>query len=99
MPTSPNLKEILNSLPVISEEELRSSSRKFPAKHLAKLTIVYPLTGIEEQAGFIFGTNETKRALYISRYSIGEKRFFCNVAEPFLDTAYIKSYEVLEAFD
>ena len=99
MKTSPNLKQILDALPAINEEELRNSSKKFPAKHLARLIIAYPLTGIEEQAGFVFGTNEKRNALYISRYSFGERRFFCNVAEPFLDTSYIKSYKILEVFD
>jgi hypothetical protein len=92
---SPNLREILESLPIIDEDELRNSSRTFPAKHLAKLIVSYPLTGIEEQAGFVFGTNKNRTALYISRYSIGEKRFFYNVAEPFLDTHYINPIKFL----
>ncbi len=98
MQKSPTLKKILESLPTIDENELRSSSKTFPAKHLAKLIIAYPLTGIEEQAGFVFGTNKDRTALYISRYSLGKERFFCNVAEPFLDTHYIKSYKILEEF-
>ena len=98
MKKSPTLKEILNSLPIIDEAEIRASSKRFPAKHLAQLTVCYPVTGIELKAGFVFGTNKDKSALYLSRDALGTERFFCNVGEPFIDTHYIKKYEIKEIF-
>ena len=67
MKTKQTLKEILDSLPVISESELRTSSKKYPAVHQANIIVNYPLTGMEQKTGFVFGTNEDRSALYLSR--------------------------------
>lgn len=94
--TKPNLKEILQSLPIIPETDLRDPSKKFPAIHAAKVEVNYPLTGIEIKVGLVFGTNEKRTALYLSRDGLGEQANFCNLGEPFIETHYIKSYKILK---
>ncbi|MBM3247232.1 hypothetical protein FJZ17_01670 [Candidatus Pacearchaeota archaeon] len=94
----PNLKQILQALPIISEQELRAGSKRFPAIHVAIVTVNYPLTGLEVKTGLVFGTNENRTALYLSRDGLGEEANFCNLGEPFIETHYIKKYEILKEF-
>jgi hypothetical protein len=90
------LKDILEALPIISETELRGFSKKFPAVHSAMISVKYPLTGIEIKVGLVFGTNENRTVLYLSRDGLGKEANFCNLGEPFIETHYIRSYEVLK---
>jgi len=90
------IKRTLETLPVIPESELRDRTKRFPAVHVARIKVNYPLSGIETKAGFVFGTNKDRTALYLSRDAVGDENNFCNLGEPFILTEYLTSYEILK---